>query len=404
MGVRRLAAAVSAGLLLPALAALPAHAQQQLDVTLSPSAGPVGTTVTASGSNCADSNFWPGGRDGALAFYNNVEGNFSGAFQVPFDVDADTTFSFTFDVPSSGTTRDGQVLDPLPPGDYQVDISCSNDLATTTFTITEDGAPTPADEVDLDIVHAIPDVDVDVYVGGELALAGFTYGEVVNDDDLGGLAVGDTIDVEVRAAGEDTVLIEETSITVPDVLAGSLVAHYDADSAPTLGFFEDLLDPLCTGDAGLVVRHTAGAPEVDVALEDDVVGTLANGDELAAALPEGTYEASGLLAGTDTVVLGPAELEMVAGVVTVVYATGSVENENLDLLVLDYEVGTEDCDETPKPEPTAPVSTAKPPTAVPAGQGPGGPGSSVAVAAFGLFLLAGVGATAAAARARRQDT
>jgi hypothetical protein len=260
-------------------------------------------------------------------------------------------------------------------------------------------------DVDLEIVHGIPDVDVDVYVGGELALDGFTYGETVNDDDLGGLAVGDTIDVEVRAAGTDTVLIEETSITVPDVLAGSLVAHYDVDGAPTLTLFEDIVEPLCTGEAGLVVRHTAGAPAVDVALDGEVVvEDFVHGDEISAALPEGTYEATVLLAGTDTVAIGPAGLDLLAGVVTVVYATGSVATEDLDLLVIDYEVGTEDCDETPRPSPTKPATTAKPPTAVPAGEGPGGPGSSVAVTALGLFLLAGIGATAAVARARRQDT
>jgi hypothetical protein len=102
------------------------------------------------------------------------------------------------------------------------------------------------------------------------------------------------------------------------------------------------------------------------------------------------------------VAIGPAGLDLLAGVVTVVYATGSVATEDLDLLVLDYEVGTEDCDETPRP--TKPATTAKPPTAVPAGEGPGVPGSSVAVAALGLFLLAGIGATAAVARARRQGT
>ena len=248
-------------------------------------------------------------------------------------------------------------------------------------------------EVDLEIVHGIPDVDVDVYVGGELALDGFTYGETVNDDDLGGLAVG------------DTVLIEETSITVPDVLAGSLVAHYEVEGTPTLTLFEDIVEPLCTGEAGLVVRHTAGAPAVDVALDGEVVvEDFVNGDEISAALPEGTYEATVLLAGTDTVAIGPAGLDLLAGVVTVVYATGSVATEDLDLLVIDYEVGTEDCDETPSPSPTKPATTAKPPTAVPAGEGPGGPGSSVAVAALGLFMLAGIGASAAVARARRQDT
>ena len=99
-----------------------------------------------------------------------------------------------------------------------------------------------------------------------------------------------------------------------------------------------------------------------------------------------------------------AGLDLLAGVVTVVYATGSVATEDLDLLVIDYEVGTEDCDETPSPSPTKPATTAKPPTAVPAGEGPGGPGSSVAVAALGLFMLVGIGASAAVARARRQDT
>ena len=254
-------------------------------------------------------------------------------------------------------------------------------------------------DVDVTVVHAIPGLTVDVAVDGDVVLDDFTY---EGDDNPAVLPVpaGAEFEVEIfDETGATTLLGPATFIA--DVPL-SLVAHLDAEGEPTVSEFEDVFPALCTGEGGVVLRHTAAAPEVDVAVEGEVVGTFANGEELAAALPAGTYEAEVRLAGTDTVAIGPADLTLQEGVVTVVYAVGSAEDETLELLLLDYEVGTEDCDETPRP--TEPATTAEPPTAVPAGQGPGGPGSSAAVAALGVFLLAGIGATAAVARARRQDT
>jgi len=257
------------------------------------------------------------------------------------------------------------------------------------------------DEVDVTVVHAIPGLTVDVAVDGEVVLDDFTF-EGDDNPAVLTLPAGAEFDVEILdETGTDTLL---GPVTVVADVALSLVAHLDAEGEATVSEFEDVFPPLCTGEGGVVLRHTAAAPEVDVAVEGTVLGTFANGEELAAALPAGTYEAEVRLAGTDTVAIGPVDLEVLEGVATVVYAVGAAADESLDLLLIDYEVGTEDCDETPEPKPTSPVATAKPPTAVPAGQGPGGPGSSVAVAAFGLFLLAGFGATVAVVRARRQDT
>jgi hypothetical protein len=118
-----------------------------LRYTLSPSSGPIGSTVSVTGVGCDDSDFWSG-RDGALAFYNNVNGNFSGALQVAFDArpDADGSFSFTFTVPRTGVLEHGSgrfdVLDPLPPGVYLIDLSCQSDTDfDTTFTVTAGPAP-----------------------------------------------------------------------------------------------------------------------------------------------------------------------------------------------------------------------------------------------------------------------
>ena len=81
------------------------------------------------------------------------------------------------------------------------------------------------------------------------------------------------------------------------------------------------------------MRHTAAAPAVDVrAGGKPVFEDLVNPKEAKADLPAGTVSADVVLAGTETVAIGPADLDLKEGTATIVYAVGSAEDKTLDLV------------------------------------------------------------------------
>ena len=74
----------------------------------------------------------------------------------------------------------------------------------------------------------------------------------------------------------------------------------------------------------MTVRHTAAAPAVDVRAGGQVVVPgLTNPNEESLTVPAGTVSADVVLAGTDTVAIGPADLTLAEGTTTIVYAWGS---------------------------------------------------------------------------------
>src|SRR5690606_15388798 len=80
------------------------------------------------------------------------------------------------------------------------------------------------------------------------------------------------------------------------------------------------------------------APAVDVRANGEVAfPALTNPNEASADLAAGTISADVVLAGTDTVALGPADLNLAKGTHTVVYAWGSAEAGNLDLAVQTFD-------------------------------------------------------------------
>jgi len=182
------------------------------------------------------------------------------------------------------------------------------------------------------VVHGVPGLTVDVYVNGDPTLEDFEPGTITDPLEL---PAGD-YDVEIRPAGEDPESDPAISGSAA-VEAGtnaSLVAHLDADGEPTLSAFANDTSKIGAGDARVTVRHTAAAPAVDILADGSaIVSGLANPDEAVTEVPAGTYEVAVAPEGTTDAVLGPTDLTLEEGVNHIVYAIGSLDEGNLDLLV-----------------------------------------------------------------------
>jgi hypothetical protein len=181
------------------------------------------------------------------------------------------------------------------------------------------------------VVHGIPGQDVDVYVNGKKTLPDFKPGTVA-----GPLKLEEgSYDIALTKPGEDIgkALLKVDDAEIPAGANISLVAHLTADGKPALTPFANNVKKIAAGQARLIVRHTAAAPAVDVrAGGKPVFSDLTNPKEAEADLPAGTVSADVVLAGTDDVAVGPADLDLKEGSATIVYAVGSAEDKSLDLV------------------------------------------------------------------------
>jgi Domain of unknown function (DUF4397) len=182
------------------------------------------------------------------------------------------------------------------------------------------------------VVHGVPGLTVDVYVDGEAALESFEPGTITDPLEL---PAGER-EIAIREAGApaDSDPAIQASATLEAGSDVSVVAHLDADGQPTLTVFENDTSAIAAGEARVVVRHTAAAPEVDVLANGDPLLTgITNPNEASGSVPADTYSVAVAPAGTTDAVLGPTDLALEAGTAYTVYAVGSLEDESLDLLV-----------------------------------------------------------------------
>lgn len=238
------------------------------------------------------------------------------------------------------------------------------------------------------VIHGVPGVTVDVYVNGDLTLEDFAPETVTDPLEL---PAGDyTVDIRPADAADTDPPIITGSTTLPAGANATLIAHLDAAGTPTLGVFVNDTAETAAGEGRLVVRHTAAAPAVDVLAGGTAVITgLENPNEETLALPAGTVSAAVAAAGTTDPVIGPADVPVVAGQVTIVYAIGSLEEQTLGVLVQTIQVG----EAAPAQESTttAPVPV---PEGVPAGDSgiaAGGGSSFPTGIAAALAMLAAAG-------------
>lgn len=190
-----------------------------------------------------------------------------------------------------------------------------------------------ADDAQVTVVHGVPGAVVDVYANGEPLLTDFKPGTLTGPV---ALPAGD-YDLKVVAAGdgsEGKAIMEADGVAVSSGANITVAAHLDESGKPVLTPYVNDTSPIAAGQARLTVRHIAAAPAVDVRSGGDPVFTdLANPDEASVDLPAGTVSTDVVLAGTDKVVIGPADLDVAEGVHTVVHAWGSAQDGNLKLAV-----------------------------------------------------------------------
>ncbi|MEU1892263.1 DUF4397 domain-containing protein [Streptomyces pristinaespiralis] len=185
------------------------------------------------------------------------------------------------------------------------------------------------------VFHAVPGLDVDVYANGDELLGDFKPGTLTEPQSL---AAG-TYDIQVFAAGEGpggTPAVEK-SIDVPAGANATIAAHLSADGKPQLTAFVNDMSAVEAGKTRLTVRHVAAAPAVDVRAGGQPLFTgLENPKQATTEIDAGAVSADVVLAGTDTVAVGPADLDLKEGTGNVVYAWGSAQDKNLALKVQSF--------------------------------------------------------------------
>jgi hypothetical protein len=195
-------------------------------------------------------------------------------------------------------------------------------------------APSPgptAGSATIMLLHGIPGTPVDVEVDNAVILPGFQFGQM---QDLSALSGQTLTGLRVKLAGTDTVAIDAGDLTLPATGNFTAVAHLSEAGVPTLTVFQNDVSRTAAGQGRLTVRHVAAAPAVDVRAGGSVVfANLANPDEAKADLPVGTVNADVVAAGTNgPAVIGPLDVAIRDGESLIVYAVGSLDDANLQVL------------------------------------------------------------------------
>ncbi|WP_436776473.1 DUF4397 domain-containing protein [Yinghuangia sp. YIM S09857] len=180
------------------------------------------------------------------------------------------------------------------------------------------------------VLHGIPGLTVDVYANGQQLLPDFQPGTLTDPQPL----PAGSYDIKVFKdnEGPNGAPALQKQVQVPGGANATLVAHLGADGSPMLSAFVNDTVPIAAGKARVTVRHVAAAPAVDVrANGTPVFSNLTNPKEAKGDVDAGMIKADVTLAGSSTVALGPADLNLTEGTNTIVYAYGSANDKTLAL-------------------------------------------------------------------------
>jgi len=192
-------------------------------------------------------------------------------------------------------------------------------------------ASTPAAVGTITVVQAVPEHTVEVRVDGRSVGVPVGVGELVGPLRL----PAGSHEVTFRDASG---AVEVTSTL--EVEAGStsdVVLHRPAEvgGEPVVSSYGTPTDPIGPGKARVLVAHTATVAPADVRVNGQTVFTnIANGEFATADVPAGTHEVELLPTGSSSEpILGPIDLTVAAGTVSMVYAVGSPRDGSMDVIL-----------------------------------------------------------------------
>jgi hypothetical protein len=213
--------------------------------------------------------------------------------------------------------------------------------------------PAAAQSAKVYAIHGIPGGDlgtgvdpalpVDILVNGACAITDFRFGQILGPLPLA--AGTNTFDIKLKGASgpcSGQTAIGPAVISFSAGETATVIAHLTAAGAPTASKFTNDVSRISAGRARIAAHHTAAAPPVDVVVSRDIfdptaptvtVPDFVNGDSVATLVQPGTWQAALELAGTNTVALGPAKLQLRPYTAYFVYAVGSASTGSLTFLV-----------------------------------------------------------------------
>ena len=192
-----------------------------------------------------------------------------------------------------------------------------------------------ATNAQLSVLHGVPGVTVDVWVNGALTLNDFKPGTLAGPLSLPPATYSVAITASDATSATDKVVIGPVDLSLADGGNYTAVAHLDPAGKPTATLFTNDISKTTPGQGRLTVRHVAAAPPVDVlAGTSPVIKGLTNPKEQILNLAPATISASVVAAGTPTpALIGPADVPVVEGQNTIVYAYGSLADKSLAVAV-----------------------------------------------------------------------
>lgn len=200
-----------------------------------------------------------------------------------------------------------------------------------TFWLT--GPASAAGTAMVSVVHGIPKTPVNVFVDGKSTLANFKPGTVAGPLQVPAGSHTVKIFKASDTKGTGTALLSATASLVAGTNV-TIVAHLTAAGKPTLSVYSNDISMIPAGMSRLIVRHDAAAPAVDIRANGKVAfKSLTNPKQVMAQLPAGAIKADVVLAGTSTVAIGPANVNLAEGTDVIVYAIGSASGKTLSLAV-----------------------------------------------------------------------